>query len=560
MRPIDRRIMLKSSLLMAAGRVPALRPMILAGSREKDRTSDPQTTFDPNLYLFVDDHWIAESTGLDRIVNRAQPLDEPVVWPDDPWTETDFAWGNVIREPDGRFRMFYNTSLLGHQGPAWVLGKVARSESGPHEMARAGVWGRGNDYSLHPRSIHDAPIEQSHLGKYAESTDGILWVKPRLGLIEFRGSRKNNIILDGYRAARQTGGALTNHDGYTIVRDDDEPDPGRRYKMIAHWESVHVWDNHAVNGSLNRPESDMQRCRAARGEYLTFSPDGLRWEQPLVRLSFPNGGGDRTLVVRDHRNSRWMANTRAGGHQHPAFSHSVDLVEWSTPEIIQSITPATVNAPKVESMIAFNYGNQNLAFPCGMDKPRGIFLPYLASQHEGQSWKMIDDQSPFIPPGTPSTYNAGGAMPLHNEPFILGEKLLFFFNAFARYQDPPCRHGTRTIGAARLRRDGFVGRKVSGGALQGTLITRPIHVGAEHLYVNVEMSAKGGRLSAGLLDQQGTPLAGYELDQSVPIEADGIRQPVTWRNHGDVRRLVGRKLQVVLRIQGSAVCYALAFA
>ena len=35
---------------------------------------------------------------------------------------------------------------------------------------------------------------------YAESTDGIHWTKPELGLVEFDGSKKNNILRDGIAA------------------------------------------------------------------------------------------------------------------------------------------------------------------------------------------------------------------------------------------------------------------------------------------------------------------------------------------------------------------------
>jgi hypothetical protein len=140
------------------------------------------------------------------------------------------------------------------------------------------------------------------LGKYAESDDGIHWRKPNLGLINFRGSKENNVVLTGRRAAEQTDGALTNFDGYTILRDDREVNPNRRYKMVAHGESVHFWDNHPVSGSLGRPQAYIDRCAAARGEYITYSPDGLRWEQPQERLdSLPTAGGDRLLVVPDHR-------------------------------------------------------------------------------------------------------------------------------------------------------------------------------------------------------------------------------------------------------------------
>jgi len=262
----------------------------------------PRTTHDSSLYLFVDDHWIAHQQGLTRIHNRAQPLEKPVIWPDDPKTETDCAWGNVIREPDGRFRMWYVTMTMGHNG------------AGPHEIAKAGVWGRGDDFAFRPRSDADRPEVESMLGKYAESDDGIHWRKPKLGLIEYRGNKENNIVLTGRRAAEQTNGALTNFDGYTILRDDREANPLRRYKMIAHWESVHFWDNHPVSGSLGRPQAFIDRYAAARGEYITYSPDGLRWEQPLERLeSLPTAGGDRLLVVPDHRHKRWMAYTRSGG-------------------------------------------------------------------------------------------------------------------------------------------------------------------------------------------------------------------------------------------------------
>jgi hypothetical protein len=49
---------------------------------------------------------------------------------------------------------------------------------------------------------------------YAESTDGLTWAKPDLGLCEFNGSRKNNIILDQRTAA---------FDNFSVLKD---PNPG----------------------------------------------------------------------------------------------------------------------------------------------------------------------------------------------------------------------------------------------------------------------------------------------------------------------------------------------
>ncbi len=507
---------------------------------------DPLTTYDPDLYLFAHDHWIARQSGLRRIANRAKPLETPVIWPEqDPRTENDCAWGNVIREPGGKLRMWYCTLMMGHNA------------GGPHEMARAGVWGTGDNYAFRPRSTADVRPVETMLGKYAESDDGVHWTKPQLGQIEFRGSRSNNIILNGELAAQQTDGTLTNFDGYTVVRDDAEPNPDRRYKMVAHWESVHCWDNHEVSGSLGRPADRMQRYWAARGEYITYSPDGLRWQEPLERLdTLPSGGGDRLLIVRDHRHQRWMAYVRASGYACPSFAYTDDFVHWTPPEKAEKMTAQGVQAPAVECMIPFNYGNQDLGFPCGMDKPKGLFTVMLAARSDGEAWEWVDNREPWIPAGPPGSYFASGAVPLHNEPFMVGDELLIFFNAFSRDPANPCPYGARTIGVAKLRRDGFAGLTAADPDASGTLSTRPIPVTGATLLLNVEQRGSGS-VRAALLDEHGAPIPGFDFGDSSPITEDAVRARVTWKNNPDLSALKGRSARVALQLHGGAVLYAL---
>ncbi|KKL77578.1 hypothetical protein LCGC14_2033500 [marine sediment metagenome] len=55
---------------------------------------------------------------------------------------------------------------------------------------------------------------------YATSKDGIHWEKPELGLVEFKGSKKNNLLwVDGPI-------------GVGVFRDLHDPDPARRYKAV----------------------------------------------------------------------------------------------------------------------------------------------------------------------------------------------------------------------------------------------------------------------------------------------------------------------------------------
>ena len=80
---------------------------------------------------------------------------------------------------------------------------------------------------------------------YAESDDGISWEKPNLGQFEYKGSRKNNALdLPGEKMY-----------GGHVIKDEQDPDPQHRYKMIYNLHNGKTWV-----------------FRAA------YSPDGVHWK------------------------------------------------------------------------------------------------------------------------------------------------------------------------------------------------------------------------------------------------------------------------------------------
>lgn len=118
---------------------------------------------------------------------------------------------------------------------------------------------------------------------YAESDDGMHWTKPDLGLVEFNGSKKNNICLvesEVYSLSRV-------NDFLTVIHEPDDPDPARRYKCayIAHppFEDV--------RGGRSKIGPDEKRWAAF---VCATSADGLSWkvvgDQPM------NAGGERFEV------------------------------------------------------------------------------------------------------------------------------------------------------------------------------------------------------------------------------------------------------------------------
>jgi hypothetical protein len=119
---------------------------------------------------------------------------------------------------------------------------------------------------------------------YAESTDGVNWTKPELGLVEFNGSKQNNICLiesEVYALSRV-------NDFLSVMIDPDDPDPARRYKCayIAHPPFEEV------RGGRNGVGPHEKRWCAF---VCATSADGLKWQ--VVGDRPANAGGERFEVT-----------------------------------------------------------------------------------------------------------------------------------------------------------------------------------------------------------------------------------------------------------------------
>ena len=129
--------------------------------------------------LFVDRHLIERLENARLVVHRPQPR-EVALTLDRPWEAEAPGYVTVFQDGD-RYRMYYRALPDG-----------------------------------------EGPRDERQVTCYAESQDGIQWTRPELGIVEFRGSTKNNIVLQG----------ATSHN-ITSWRDRN-PDslPEARYKAV----------------------------------------------------------------------------------------------------------------------------------------------------------------------------------------------------------------------------------------------------------------------------------------------------------------------------------------
>jgi len=505
--------------------------------------------YDSSLHLFVDDYYIRNLFAMKRTYGKLTKHPQPIL-EDIPGRLA--CWACVIREPDGKFRMWYQSVY----------------NIGAHDMATAGVWGRGTEFGFFPKRMKGAiPETQTSVVSYAESEDGFHWVKPNLGLFEWQGSKDNNIVLDGSRAALQFNGALTNMDSISLIRDEDDSDPAKRYKFISHWETVHVWDNFV--SKLNRPQEFIDKCNAARAKYLTTSPDGIHWNAPLVRIKNPAGGGDYSGVTRDERNRCWWFNDRApmgtpgiGRYCRLAgLCVSDDLYHW--PEHVEQVFILQEYEDyglryEHHGMAPFNYGDQDLCFlemSVGGRPVTGI----LGSHRNGERWQLINQDNPLLRLGPKGAHDDTVVAATRNAPFRQGDKLLIFYNG--RKYDLKTGSREAAINLATLRLDGFVGLTVDGLAVRrhgipAMLQTQPIYIEESELQINIQGHL--GTAKVALLRENLQPFPGCELEDCLPIAEDAVRAPIHWKERPDISAFKGEKAIVLVQLYTGTI-YALHF-
>ena len=140
---------------------------------------------------FLDDLLVDEASRISRYMNRPNKhVGNPIIVADRPWEQ-------------GRSR--------GETGDVQLVGQTVLYDE---EENLFKMW-------YLPSAFPDGRRPWC----YATSTDGFNWEKPDLGLIEFEGSKQNNIV-----EMLRGGGAAGEPNYYNVFKDPRDPDPQRRYK------------------------------------------------------------------------------------------------------------------------------------------------------------------------------------------------------------------------------------------------------------------------------------------------------------------------------------------
>ena len=493
----------------------------------------PMECISPGRYrqLFVDNYVIEHQENLEKILHQPIRAEEnPVIRPDQPW-ERRVGYVSVIRdEEEGCFKAWYGT------------------ESGT---------------------------------AYAVSDDGIAWEKPQLGILEWEGSRDNNLVMPPIVSG-------------TYFKDLPDADPARRYKCF---------------GLKSHPRY---------GLYVGYSPDGLNWafrSEPVLTTENDPGLNDHPTLMHDRLRNRYIAfskreriNPFANGdwgfiQRMRCVSFSKDFEHFTDPVLSLRADDQDLPDFQVHGLSGFNYQGAYLGLIDAMHSgdvgpmERTIDLQ-LACSRDGEAWWRAGDRRTFLPLGPPESFDRFLICPAHSPPIAMGDELYIYYTGTARrhrrgtYPDHRRREPWRGpghpehveegitgwdaspespitgIGLARLRIDGFV--SLDAGSRPGRLLTRPLKLAGTRMHLNAD--AKAGNIKAEMFEArpvdlaQGNwancpawnwaidqPVQGYSLGNCIGISENTTDGTMRWQCGDRFPELEGRKVVVRFELTNASL-------
>ncbi len=132
---------------------------------------------------------------------------------------------------------------------------------------------------------------------YAESTDGINWTRPTLGIVEIDGSTANNLVFP-LTEDLMADGAINGASGLMVLKDDNPAAlASERYKAVGH--------THTPRTGKNR----------VSGLSLFVSPDGLHWSLKQDAIITDGEFDAQNRIFWDNVRQQYVAFYREGaGH------------------------------------------------------------------------------------------------------------------------------------------------------------------------------------------------------------------------------------------------------
>jgi hypothetical protein len=378
---------------------------------------------------------------------------------------------------------------------------------------------------------------------YAESRDGIHWIKPKLGLFVVGGTRENNVILAGQPPFSH------NFAPFLDARPGVAPD--QRYKALAGTSSSGL---HAF------VSADGIRWRRLRAEAVIPAPDRAAFDSQNVAF-WSASEGCYVCYFRSWKrvgnvNYRWISRTTSRDFLHWDPPVEMDFGDAPPEHLYTNQTSPYFRAPHLYLGLAARFVPGRRVLTPEQAQAIGVDPRYagdcsdavLLVSRGGNNYQRTFLEA-FVRPGPgASNWVSRTNYPARNIVPTGPQEMSFYV---ARHYGQPTAHLSRyVLGLDRIA-------SLHAGYQGGEAWTRPLRFQGRELELNYSTSA-AGMLRIEITDAEGKPLPGYSLEESAEIVGDEFEGTARWRSGSDVSKLAGRivRLHLVLK---DADLYALRF-
>ena len=483
------------------------RPASQSGQRQWQRYVDTGI-YPPQQRLFLDDMFIEQTKGVKKVVQRPKRVsEEPLLRAQRPWEGISVicrCHSIIYDQTDKRFKFWYQCQ----------------------------------DPTIPPTA---AKIPRRYA--YATSRDGVRWTRPNLGLVEYNGSKRNNIVSLGDLGPSV---ALLQN----VVRDDREPDPKRRFKSIGLDRHLHRPGEITWTGPEGPDEwYKTQGSKIGCGVFVGYSPDGLRW---TMKEGWCASGAliadGSSLHGFDERINKWVMWQRprmTPKYRIVGISVSDDFEQWTFPETVlapDDEDPRIMEFDSITTIDSPDGGYIGLLAASGSFRPKHTVAevtPQLVYSRDGRSWTRVC-RNPFIERGKKGSWDDGCILALN--PIVKGDEVFIYYYGKNNGTDwgGPTRDGKRVtesaLGLFKMQRDRWV--SITPSRKTGQLTTCLVSFVSNELRVNV--NAAKGSLRVELIDfQTKKPVPGHTQADCDPIMIDTFDHAVTWKGKADLTEIIG---------------------
>ncbi len=377
---------------------------------------------------------------------------------------------------------------------------------------------------------------------YAQSTDGIAWTKPSLGLIDFAGSKDNNIIL---------ATAPYSHNFSPFIDTKPGVPAAEKYKAVA---------------------------GIAPGSLAFFSsPDGVRWTKMEGKSFFEKGWvfDSQNVAFWSEAEGKYVLFYRRVPNRVRSVvrTTSDDLVNWSPAQLMNGAANPAVEAEQF-------YTNQTHPYFRAPD----VYVSLAARFMEGRAtlspeqlksiglddagWHAHDCSDAIFMTARPGEAKYDRTFPgalirpgldAHNWVSRANYPALGVVptgpSEMSLYVQRSYGQPSHTLERLTLRTDGFASVHAPGPG--GEMRTHVLTFKGKSLELNYSTSAAGS-IRVEIQDADGKPIPGFTLDDAKPLTGDSIEQAVAWKNGADVSTLAGKPVRLRFAVSDGDV-YAMRF-